>query len=36
LNEQKTREERSQNRRVEVTLFSADSGTAAKAQGAAQ
>ncbi len=36
LNEQKTREERSQNRRVEVTLFSADSGTAAKAQSAAQ
>jgi OOP family OmpA-OmpF porin len=34
LNEQKTREERQQNRRVEVTLFSADSG--AKAQAAAQ
>jgi OmpA-OmpF porin, OOP family len=34
LNEQKTREERQQNRRVEVTLFNADAG--AKAQAAAQ
>jgi flagellar motor protein MotB len=34
LNEQKTREERQQNRRVEVTLFNADAGT--KAQAAAQ
>lgn len=34
VNEQKTREERSQNRRVEVTLFSAD--TAAKSQAQAQ
>jgi len=31
VNEEKTREERQQNRRVEVTLFSADSG-AAKSQ----
>jgi OmpA-OmpF porin, OOP family len=34
VNEQKTREERSQNRRVEVTLFSAD--TAGKSQAQAQ
>jgi outer membrane protein OmpA-like peptidoglycan-associated protein len=35
LNEQKTRDERQQNRRVEVTLFTADSG-AAKAQAGSQ
>jgi OmpA-OmpF porin, OOP family len=35
VNEQKTREERQQNRRVEVTLFTADSG-AAKAEAGAQ
>ena len=32
LNEQKTREERSKNRRVQVTLFSADAGRQATAQ----
>jgi OmpA-OmpF porin, OOP family len=32
VNEQKTRQEREQNRRVEVTLFSADSTTAEKSQ----
>ena len=32
VNEQKTREERQQNRRVEVTLFSADSAAGAKSQ----
>jgi OmpA-OmpF porin, OOP family len=32
VNDEKTRQERQQNRRVEVTLFSADSGSGAKAQ----
>ncbi len=32
VNDEKTRQERQQNRRVEVTLFSADSGSGAKTQ----
>jgi OmpA-OmpF porin, OOP family len=36
LNEQKTRDERSANRRVEVTLFTADTGAPVKAQGTGQ
>jgi outer membrane protein OmpA-like peptidoglycan-associated protein len=36
VNEEKTREERQQNRRVEVTLFSADSGAASKSQATMQ
>jgi OmpA-OmpF porin, OOP family len=36
LNEQKTRDERQQNRRVEVTLFTADTGAGAKASAVAQ
>ncbi|HEY1484290.1 MAG TPA: Lpp/OprI family alanine-zipper lipoprotein [Candidatus Acidoferrum sp.] len=36
VNEEKTREERQQNRRVEVTLFSADSSAAAKNQASMQ
>jgi OmpA-OmpF porin, OOP family len=34
VNDEKTRDERQQNRRVEVTLFSADSGAAGKSQAA--
>jgi OmpA-OmpF porin, OOP family len=36
VNEQKTRDERQANRRVEVTLFTADTGASAKAQGTGQ
>jgi OmpA-OmpF porin, OOP family len=36
VNEQKTRDERQANRRVEVTLFTADTATSAKAQGTGQ
>jgi outer membrane protein OmpA-like peptidoglycan-associated protein len=35
LNEQKTRDERQQNRRVEVTLFTADTGAGAGAKSSA-